>query len=344
MSKKVNKEIHPVSSVKWVKSDLLVANNYNPNKVAPPEMDLLELSIKNDGFTQPIVVWEREDGMYEVVDGFHRHIVGKFRMEMDELPVVIINKNRIDKKDRIASTIRHNRARGKHTITAMSDIVIELKNRNWKNSRISKELGMDEDEILRLCQITGLEDLFKDDDFSKSWNIEDSYEDDFSEFTDDVTIEEKEENNFRTTNTNDEERIFHTFDKWECFKNGFYDTKKEGMSKEECEQVYAEFLRDDDLFRKTLAKIIKEWKFSCEHYLTNKSMNRIAYLGQAALCYEKKIPSKFRSGFHLLTEDEQEKANNTALEYLNKWLVSNGYNEVDMDSAMGGSERQVEIY
>ena len=93
--------------------------------------------------------------------------------------------------NRMASTIRHNRARGKHTVDAMSDIVLELKNRNWKNSRIAKELGMDEDEILRLCQISGLEDIFKDDDFSKSWNVEDSYVEDFEPLTDEITEYEK---------------------------------------------------------------------------------------------------------------------------------------------------------
>jgi ParB-like chromosome segregation protein Spo0J len=158
---------HPVSFVKWVPSDQVFANNYNPNKVAPPEMKLLEISIQEDGFTQPIVVWEVEDG-YEVIDGFHRHLVGK-KMGLSHLPVVIINENRTDKADRIASTIRHNRARGKHQIQAMSDIVVELSRRNWSDKRIGKELGMDEDEVLRLKQITGLAELFADEEFSEAW-------------------------------------------------------------------------------------------------------------------------------------------------------------------------------
>ena len=163
---------HPVSKVVWVDSELVYANDYNPNKVAPPEMQLLQLSIESDGYTQPIVVWET-DGKYQVIDGFHRHLIGK-KLGYSKLPVVIINKDRTDKADRIASTIRHNRARGKHVVQAMSDIVIELKNRNWKNERIAKELGMEEDEVLRLLQITGLSSMFKDEDFSKSWDIKDS--------------------------------------------------------------------------------------------------------------------------------------------------------------------------
>lgn len=336
----------PVDFVKWVSSDLVTANEYNPNKVAPPEMELLEISITNDGYTQPIVTWPNEKGV-EVVDGFHRHRVGKESKTVAErikgyLPTVIIKSEQSGKNDRIASTIRHNRARGKHTIDAMSDIVIELKNRNWTNDRIARELGMDADEILRLCQITGLESLFKDEDFSKSWMIEDS-ELSFEELTDEITDEERETHGFRTVNTNDENRIFHTYDKWECYKAGFYNTTKEGMTQEECELAYAELLSDDQLFRDTLEKIITEWKHSCEHYLTNASMNRIAYLGQAALCYAKGIPSTYRSGFHLLTEEQQQTANLTALEYLNKWLVANGMEPTSIEDALM-IDKQVNIY
>jgi hypothetical protein len=338
-----NLKFHPVNSVIWVDSKNIVANEYNPNKVAPPEMELLELSIMNDGFTQPIVVWLRDDGIYEVVDGFHRHLVGK-KIGMKKLPVVVVNNNRTDKNDRIASTIRHNRARGKHIVDAMSSIVLELKNRNWKNSRIAKELGMDEDEILRLCQISGLEDIFKDSDFSKSWNLEDSEEDDFVELTDEVTEFERDENRFRTTNTNDPDRIFHTYDKWECLKNGFYSSGKEGMSQGECELEYARFLSNLDEFEAALKRVICEWKFSCEQYLTNKAMNRIAYLGQASVCLAKGIPSKFRGGFHLLSEKQQSLVNKMALKYLNIWLKNNGRNEVSMEEALGGIDRQVEIY
>jgi len=143
------------------------ANDYNPNKVAPPEMKLLEQSIRIDGFTQPIVVWRTDKG-YEVVDGFHRHLVGK-KLKFTHLPVVVINEGRTDRGDRIAATIRHNRARGKHQVKAMSDIVVELSRRNWSDERIGKELGMDADEVLRLKQITGLAELFAEGNFSEAW-------------------------------------------------------------------------------------------------------------------------------------------------------------------------------
>lgn len=161
---------HPVNNVIWVKTELITANDYNPNKVAPPEMELLRLSIENDGFTQPIVCWQIDNG-YEVIDGFHRHIVGT-KMGLTHLPIVIVNKNSIERNDRIASTIRHNRARGKHQISAMSDIVVELSKRNWSDKRISKELGMDADEVLRLKQITGLAEAFENEEFSKAWVAE----------------------------------------------------------------------------------------------------------------------------------------------------------------------------
>ena len=165
----------PVDYVKWVKSDNVVANDYNPNSVAPPEMELLEISIMNDGYTQPIVTWQNEDkGKVEVIDGFHRNRVGKESKIINQrikgyLPTVIIRPDQTGKNDRIASTIRHNRARGKHSVNAMSDIVIELKRRNWSDERVAKELGMDADEVLRLCQITGLSEAFENENFSAAW-------------------------------------------------------------------------------------------------------------------------------------------------------------------------------
>ena len=166
----------PVECVQWVKADDVIANDYNPNSVAPPEMELLHTSIQEDGYTQPIVVWQH-DGIYEVVDGFHRNRVGKEYQDIRErihgyLPVVVINNDREDKGDRIASTIRHNRARGKHKVEAMSDIVVELKRRNWSDKKIAKELGMDADEVLRLSQITGLAEMFADHDFSQAWEVD----------------------------------------------------------------------------------------------------------------------------------------------------------------------------
>ena len=168
----------PVDCVLWVKGELVEANDYNPNSVAPPEMKLLERSIGEDGYTQPIVSWER-NGVYEVVDGFHRNRVGKESKVIRKrvhgyLPVTVINAGRQDLGDRMASTIRHNRARGKHKVEAMSDIVIELKRRNWSDEKIADHLGMDSDEVLRLSQITGLAELFKDSEFSASWDIEDA--------------------------------------------------------------------------------------------------------------------------------------------------------------------------
>lgn len=158
---------HPVSNVIWVPVNEVYANDYNPNTVAPPEMELLKISIESDGFTQPIVVWKTDDG-YEVVDGFHRHKVGKL-LKMSHLPVVIINSDRTDKGDRMASTIRHNRARGKHQVASMSEIVQDLKKRNWSDEKVARELGMEPDEVLRLKQIGGLAELFSDSEFSEAW-------------------------------------------------------------------------------------------------------------------------------------------------------------------------------
>lgn len=335
----------PVDFVQWVAVDKLQANDYNPNVVAPPEMRLLEVSISEDGYTQPIVSWEHDE-YFEVVDGFHRNRVGKESKTVKErikgyLPITIINSERSDKGDRIASTIRHNRARGKHTVSGMSDIVLELKNRNWTNERIAKKLGLDEDEILRLCQVTGLASLFTDQQFSKSWDIQDS-EPDF-EPLDDENIEETPEDKFRTINTSDPNRIFHTYDKWECYKAGFYKTTPpEGMTRTKCENAYRDFLNDSVKFSEALEHVITEWKYSCEHYLSNTEMNRIAYLGQAAMCYATGIPAMFRTGFNLLTKSQQETANQIALVYLNKWLKANGRKEVTMDIAL--SDNQMELY
>lgn len=334
----------PVDFVKWVKSDEVVANDYNPNKVAPPEMELLEISIHNDGYTQPIVTFPTKEKI-EVIDGFHRSRVGKESKLIKQrvlgyLPIVSIRKEQQDKNDRIASTIRHNRARGKHQIDAMSEIIIELKNRNWKNTRIAKELGMDEDEILRLCQITGLESLFTDKDFSNAWEAGDSVSD-YEPLTDDIDEETILET--RTTNTSDPNRIFHTFDKWECHKAGMYAQKVEGKKQEECENEFAQFLSDSALFSETLEKVTSEWKHSCEHYLTNTSMNRIAWLGQASVCYATGIPSKYSSGWNLLTTKQQDEANEVALVSLNKWLVRNGLEELEMSEALSEG-RQIDIY
>lgn len=338
-----NKE--PVDCVLWIKQNEIIANDYNPNKVAPPEMKLLEHSINEDGYTQPIVTWKMEDKK-EVIDGFHRNRVGRENKEIKEriygyLPVVVINPDREDRGDRISATIRHNRARGKHQIDSMTDIVVELKRRNWSNEKIQKNLGMDEDEILRLCQISGLTELFTDKEFSKSWDIEKNI-DDFIPIDDDIQLYGDETKDFRTINTDDEDRIFHTYDKWECYKHGFYNTTFKGKTKKQCEEEYALFFSNEKLFEETLLKVITEWKYSCEHYLTNKSMNRIAWLGQASMCYYSGIPATYRNGFNLLTEEQQNKANIIALKYLNMWLVANNRSEVNMEEAIPNI--QMEIY
>lgn len=165
----------PVDLVLWVKNDTVHANDYNPNSVAPPEMKLLAHSIEADGYTQPIVSWMNEGR--EVVDGFHRHRVGKenevIRARVHGyLPVVTINSERADKTDRMAATIRHNRARGEHRVDSMAEIVVDLKRRFWSDEKISKELGMEPDEVLRLTQITGLAGLFADREFSQAWEAD----------------------------------------------------------------------------------------------------------------------------------------------------------------------------
>ena len=166
----------PVDCVLWVAENTVIANDYNPNKVAPPEMKLLEISIAEDGYTQPIVTWQ-SDNRREVVDGFHRTRIGKESKIVKNrirgyLPVTTVNDERLDRGDRIASTIRHNRARGKHQIQAMSEIIVELKRRMWSDDKIGHELGMDADEVLRLAQISGLAEMFANTEFSEAWEID----------------------------------------------------------------------------------------------------------------------------------------------------------------------------
>jgi hypothetical protein len=336
----------PVDFVKWVVFDDVVANDYNPNKVAPPEMELLELSIINDGYTQPIVTWENDEkGKTEVIDGFHRNRVARESKIVGKrisgyLPTVSIRKTQSGKNDRIASTIRHNRARGKHQIDAMSEIVIELKNRNWTTSRIAKQLGMDEEEVLRLCQISGLENLFSDNDFSKAWESSDQIEQ-YVEITDNVS--DFDLSLYRIPNEGDNTRIFHTYDKWECYKAGFYANKKEGWTNEECKDEFIRVLSNPELFANILEKVTTEWKHSCEHYLTNKSMNRIAWLGQAAVCYNSGVPSSYSGAWFEMTKEQQSKANEVALHFLNQWLNKNGLETIDMDEALI-IDKQVELY
>lgn len=165
----------PVYNVLAVHIDKVKANDYNPNKVAPPEMALLEVSIWEDGFTQPIVTYyDKEDDIYIVVDGFHRYTVmltsERIReRENDMVPIVVIDKAI---GDRMASTIRHNRARGSHNVELMSTIVTELVEMGKGDAWICKHIGMSKDELLRMKQITGLASLFKNTDFSDSWDAD----------------------------------------------------------------------------------------------------------------------------------------------------------------------------
>lgn len=337
----------PVDFVRWVKNTLVHANDYNPNSVAPPEMELLRLSISSDGYTQPIVSMPDENQTYEVIDGFHRHRVGKECADIQSrvhgyLPLVEIKSDRREKSDRMAATIRHNRARGKHKVEAMSDIVIELKRRNWSDEKIAKELGMEADEVLRLCQISGLAELFSDREFSQAWEVEGHVsEDDFIEVNEDEEFYPDELRGKRVVNTSD--RVFHTFDKWECHKAGFYATTVKGKTKKQCLDEYKEVLTNEEEFKDALNIVINEWTNSCEHYLGNNAMNRIAWLGQAAVCAARGIPSDFSAGWQLLTEAEQSRANEIALEHLNRWLVTNGKQPATMEEATSAG-RQSEIY
>lgn len=179
----MNKEyLSPVYNVRRVPMDKVVANDYNPNKVAPPEMALLETSIWEDGYTQPIVTYyDDENEKYIVVDGFHRYLTMHNSERIRErekgmLPIVVIEK---EIGDRMASTIRHNRARGSHNIELMSVIVSELVEMGKGDRWICNHIGMSPDELLRLKQITGLASLFQNKSFSDGWEPEAMSEEEF---------------------------------------------------------------------------------------------------------------------------------------------------------------------
>ena len=161
----------PVYAVQAVPIEFVHANTYNPNHVASPEMELLYKSILEDGYTQPVVCFKKGDNDYEIVDGFHRYLTmlkhkDIYEREHGLLPIVVIDK---DISDRMASTIRHNRARGSHSTELMSAIVQELAESGRSDQWILKNIGMDKDELIRLKQLTGLASLFVDREFSKSW-------------------------------------------------------------------------------------------------------------------------------------------------------------------------------
>ncbi|KNC93079.1 IbrB-like domain-containing protein [Trabulsiella odontotermitis] len=166
----------PVDCVLWVKQENVSPNDYNPNNVAPPERRLLQKSLEADGFTQPVVAVQRGRARYEIIDGFHRQELAKTKNVLKEqlkgyLPVTCLRDSDNQSASGMASTIRHNRARGRHQINAMSDIIRELVQLGWSDEKIGKELGMDSDEVLRLKQISGLLELFADRNFSGAWTV-----------------------------------------------------------------------------------------------------------------------------------------------------------------------------
>lgn len=166
----------PVDCVLWVEEKQLEANDYNPNVMAPVEKRLLQRSLLSDGYTQPIVV-VAQASRYVVVDGFHRYLLGSKKTALRQrlqgyLPVTQLRGKNGDEASRIAATIRHNRARGKHQIAPMSDIVRDLHRLGWDEVRIGEELGMDADEVLRLKQISGLSEMFEEGDYSQGWTVD----------------------------------------------------------------------------------------------------------------------------------------------------------------------------
>ena len=162
----------PIDFVRWVPIDDVMPNDYNPNSVAKKEMGLLYKSIKHDGYTQPVVtIYDEERKKYIIVDGFHRYFTCKQNEDIRErnngmLPIVVIKK---DINERMAATIRHNRARGEHSIKGMSNMVFNMLQNGWQDNEICNHLGMEADEILRLKHITGFSKLFKDVEYQKAW-------------------------------------------------------------------------------------------------------------------------------------------------------------------------------
>jgi len=176
----IRKHLHEISPVKeqpvdmihWVSIDEVSPNDYNPNSVASKEMQLLYTSIKNDGYTQPVVtIYDDKIEKYVIIDGFHRYYTCKNNQDIRDrnqgcLPIVVLNKSI---NDRMASTVRHNRARGKHSVTGMSNMVFKMLDNGWEDSAVCNELGMEPEELLRLKHITGFSKLFEDAEYKKAW-------------------------------------------------------------------------------------------------------------------------------------------------------------------------------
>lgn len=162
----------PVDIVRWVPIEKVSPNDYNPNSVAKEEMRLLYVSIKQDGYTQPIVtIWDEEKGLYVIIDGFHRYFTCKTNKDIYDrnhgmLPIVVLNKKI---NDRMASTVRHNRARGTHSVDGMANMVFSMLDNGWSDSDICNKVGLSPEELLRLKHVTGFSKLFEDAEYSKSW-------------------------------------------------------------------------------------------------------------------------------------------------------------------------------
>ncbi|HEJ9512892.1 TPA: ParB-like nuclease domain-containing protein [Proteus mirabilis] len=170
----------PTDCVLWIKQQQVIANDYNPNVMSPTEKRLLETSLVKDGYTQPVVVLpiqqsKNKPSQWQVVDGYHRYLLSK-KNSLNKringyLPITILDVESHTMADQMAATIRHNRARGQHQVAAMSDIVKDLSRLGWNDQKIGDELGMSQDEVLRLKQISGLAELFSEHDFSEAWTV-----------------------------------------------------------------------------------------------------------------------------------------------------------------------------
>lgn len=162
----------PVNRIRWVDINEVEPNDYNPNSVAGKEMDLLYTSIKHDRYTQPVVtIYDEKTKKYQIVDGFHRYFTCKSNQDIRDrnhgyLPIVVIDK---DINDRMASTVRHNRARGKHSVDGMSSMVFQMLDNGWSDAEICNELGMEAEEMIRLKHLTGFSKLFEDIEYKKAW-------------------------------------------------------------------------------------------------------------------------------------------------------------------------------
>ncbi|WP_368878249.1 IbrB-like domain-containing protein [Proteus mirabilis] len=170
----------PTDCVLWIKQQQVIANDSNPNVMSPTEKRLLETSLVKDGYTQPVVVLpiqqsKNKPSQWQVVDGYHRYLLSK-KNSLNKringyLPITILDVESHTMADQMAATIRHNRARGQHQVAAMSDIVRDLSRLGWNDQKIGDELGMSQDEVLRLKQISGLAELFSEHDFSEAWTV-----------------------------------------------------------------------------------------------------------------------------------------------------------------------------